>query len=300
MRFGVVGTGGWARDVHAAGVAATEGAEVVAVWGRDRGRADALAAEHGARALAGEAEVDDLLDAVDAVTFAVPPDVQAPLAERAARAGRHVLLEKPTALTVERAEAVDSAVADAGVASVVFMTARHTPAVVDWLDGLAAQGGWTGASAAWVGSIYADGSPFGASPWRREHGALWDVGPHALSVLVPALGPVRTVRAARGPGDTVHLVLRHGEDAGAPSSAVTLSLTVPPQAAALRCDVYGEHGWTSVPTDHGTSALEAHGLAVAALLRAAAGGPAHPCDARFGADVVRVLADAQVQLDAQR
>ena len=30
-------------------------------------------------------------------------------------------------------------------------------------------------------------SPFDDSPWRKEHGALWDIGPHALSLLVPAL-----------------------------------------------------------------------------------------------------------------
>ncbi len=33
---------------------------------------------------------------------------------------------------------------------------------------------------------------------------------------------------------------------------------------------------------------------------AAAGRPAHPCDVRFGRDVVKVLADAQAQLDARR
>ncbi|NEB08709.1 gfo/Idh/MocA family oxidoreductase, partial [Streptomyces coelicoflavus] len=72
-------------------------------------------------------------------------------------------------------------------------------------------------------------SPFADSPWRREKGALWDVGPHALSVLLPVLGDARRVAAAApGPGDTVHLVLDH---AGGASSTLTLSLTAPPAAA---------------------------------------------------------------------
>ena len=37
------------------------------------------------------------LDAVDGVAFAVPPDVQAPIAVAAARAGKHLMLEKPLA-----------------------------------------------------------------------------------------------------------------------------------------------------------------------------------------------------------
>jgi predicted dehydrogenase len=298
MRIGLIGTGHWAAEVHAAAVDASADDELVAVWGRDEGRARALADRYGTTAYSGDDGVEALLGTVDALTFAVPPHVQAPVAVRAARAGRHLLLEKPTGVDVAQAEGVAAAVADAGVASVVFLTARHTPAVVDWLAGLHAQGGWVGADAAWLGSIFTEGNPFGASPWRREHGGLWDVGPHALSVLVPALGPVTAVTAARGPGDTVHLVLRHGEGADAPSSSVSVSLTVPPAAATLRCDVFGEHGWSSIPADHGTTAVEALGHALRSLRDAAAGGEPHPCDARFGADVVRVLAEAQSQLAA--
>lgn len=292
MRVGLVGTGHWAAEVHAAGVVAAEGATLAGVWGRDPGKAGAVADRYGIPA---HRDAASLFADVDAVTFAVPPAVQAPLAVQAARAGCHLLLEKPTALTVADAEAVASAVEAAGVASTVFFTARHTGPVERWVQELVAEGGWTGASGAWVGAVFVDGSPFAASPWRREQGGLWDVGPHALSVLLPVLGPVTDVRAARGPGDTVHLVLRHGPDA---SSTVTVSLTVPEAAAALRCDVYGRAGWRSLPADHGVGAVEAHTAAARSLLAAAAGGPPHPCDARFGADVVRVLAAAQEQLDA--
>lgn len=291
MRFGLVGTGSWASDTHAAGVAAAAGAELVGVWGRDPAKAAAVAQRFG---VASHPDPASLFADVDAVTFAVPPAVQAPLAAQAAEAGCHVLLEKPVALDVDAAEAVVDAVALAGVASTVFFTGRHTAPVQQWVQERQAEGGWTGATAVWVGAIFAEGNPFGVSPWRREHGALWDVGPHALSMLLPVMGGVTDVTAASGPADTVHLVLRHGPHA---SSTATLSLTVPESAAGLRLDVYGEHGWAAIPTDHGVEAVQAHTSAVESLLAAATGGPAHPCDVRFGAEVVRVLAAAQEQLD---
>ena len=119
MRFGLVGTGHWARIAHAPAVASTPGVSLAAVWGRNAEAARSLAAEHGAAAFS---DVGAFLDAVDAVAFAVPPDVQAPLAIRAAEAGKHLLLEKPVALSVSDADKLVAAVAAAGVASVVFFT----------------------------------------------------------------------------------------------------------------------------------------------------------------------------------
>src|SRR5271168_2375633 len=77
MRFGLVGTGYWAKITHAPALASTPGAELVAVWGRDPAAAAALAGEYGATSYT---DFGPFLDDVDAVAFAVPPDVQAPLA----------------------------------------------------------------------------------------------------------------------------------------------------------------------------------------------------------------------------
>ncbi|MBO7941400.1 gfo/Idh/MocA family oxidoreductase, partial [Streptomyces sp. S9] len=104
-----------------------------------------------------------------------------------------------------------------------------------------AVGGWFTAHAQWLGSVFVSGSdsPF-ATPWRGEKGALWDVGPHALSVLLPVLGDVRRVTAAApGPGDTVHVVLDH---TGGASSTVTLSLTAPPAASGAGMELRGAAG----------------------------------------------------------
>src|ERR1700681_4139526 len=130
MRFGLVGTGYWAQITHAPALASTPGAELVAVWGRDQVAAATLAPEHGATAYA---DSGAFLDSVDAVAFAVPPHVQAPLAIRAAEAGKHLLLEKPIALSAETAGQLVAAVEKANVASVVFFTWRFNREIRAWL-----------------------------------------------------------------------------------------------------------------------------------------------------------------------
>ena len=233
MRFGVLGTGFWAKEVHAATLAGHPSAELVGVWGRDVAKAKAVGAEYD---VPGFGDVDDLLEQVDAVSIALPPDVQAPLAERAAAAGKHLLLEKPIALDGPGADRLVGTVRDAGDASVVFFTFRFRPATATWLE-QAGRMTLAGGSGSWLSSLA--GSPFDSSPWRQERGALWDIGPHALSLLVPALGPVTSVQAGAGLRDTVHLVLTH--ESGV-ASTITVSHTVAPMSVGNEFFVHGDAG----------------------------------------------------------
>ena len=287
MRFGVLGTGFWAQHVHAASLAEHPEAELVGVWGRDLAKAEAVGAEFD---VPGYGEVDSLLADVDAVAIALPPDVQAPLAVRAVEAGRHLLLEKPTALSVEDADRVAAAVTAAGVASVVFFTWRFQQTTATWLD-QAARTTVAGGAGSWLSSLA--GSPFDDSPWRKRSGALWDIGPHLLSVLVPALGPVRSVVAGRGLRDTVHLVLEHG---GGRASTLTVSHTVAPMSAGIEVFVHGDAGRLVLLPEEGP-ATGAFAVAVSELVGAATAHGTHPCDAGFGRDVVAVLAAAERALD---
>jgi predicted dehydrogenase len=287
VRFGLVGTGFWAREVHAVGVAGHPDAELTAVWGRDPAKAAELAAAHGAT---GHEHLQDLFASVDAVVFSVPPDVQAGIALQAAEAGRHLLLEKPVALDVAAAERLESAVAASGVASVVFFTERFVPEREAWLQERAAAG-CLGGQATWLASLRTPDNPFADSPWRRQEGALWDVGPHALSVLLPVLGPVTDVAGARGAGELVHLVLTH--ESGATSTAA-LSLTMPPDATRMRLDLYDERGWHTRPDPAPADAVEHQRRAVSELVaNIREGRREHRVDVRFGTEVVRVLERAQ-------
>ena len=99
LRFGLLGAGRIGA-VHARAVAATAGAELVAV-------ADAIpkAAEAIAKSYAAEIRsVDAIMNAkdVDAVLITTPTDMHADMIEQAARAGKAIFCEKPIDLSVDR------------------------------------------------------------------------------------------------------------------------------------------------------------------------------------------------------
>lgn len=286
-RIGLLGTGPWAERTHAPALAAHPGVEFSGVWGRRHEAATALAGRCGTRAFE---DADALFAASDAVALALPPDVQAPLAARAAAAGCHVILDKPVATSVATARELAGAVTAAGVASIVFCTLRFAEPTARWIDEQAAAGGWFLGEAHWLGSLFAPGSAsaYAASPWRREKGGLWDVGPHVLSVYLPVLGDVTAMTAAAGPADTRHLILRHTSGA---SSTTTLTLSAPPEAAEAALSLYGERGRVTMPGWDG--ALDAFGGAVDALLEAIRSGEPHACDVRFGARLTEILAEAE-------
>jgi hypothetical protein len=121
------------------------------------------------------------------------------------------------------------------------------------------------------------------------------------------LGDVTEVHAAHGPGDTVHLTLRH--ESGA-SSTAALTLTAPAAAAGVAVEFRGGHGIAGYPDGLLGPATDSLARAVDALTSAIAGpldtsgtpgtpgtsGAPHPCDARFGARVTEILAAAEAAL----
>lgn len=289
VRMGVVGTGYWAEVVHAHGAAAHPGVDLVGVWGRDRAKAEALAGQHGAT---GYDDFDALLDAVDVLTFAVPPQVQAELALRAAEAGKHLLLEKPVTTDLAAADRLVEAVDRAGVSTVVFFTYRFVPFSEDFLEEVRTHD-LRGGAAWWFAGHAAADSPFANSPWRKEDGALWDLGPHALSQLLPALGPVTAVAGSRGEGDLVHVVLTHE---GGATSVMSLCMTMPAAGERIGVELYDEHGWHVRPEQE-RDVEDAYARALSDLLaNVAAGETRHRCDVRFGRDVVDVLSRCEAVL----
>lgn len=293
MRFGLVGTGHWARRAHGAGLMAHPRTELVGVWGRDPDRTAEAAQALGTAPMR---HLDELLDSVDAVAFAVPPQVQAPLALRAAGYGRHLLLDKPVALGPDTAHALAAAAGEAGVASVVFFAAVLDPDRRAWVDRVRAEGDWDGAIGWWMGSIDAPGNPYGNSAWRREHGALWDSLPHAVSLLEATLGPIQAVTARGGRRDTVHLLTAHP---GGSTGTVTGSLLTPEGARRSGFQLWGPRGTSELPDRTGPAA--AYRVAIDHLLaQVDAARPGYRFDVRYGAHVVDVLADAQRQVDAAR
>jgi predicted dehydrogenase len=289
MRVGLVGNGYWAKVTHAAGLSAEPSVELSGIWGRDGAKTAALAAELGTT---GYDDVEKMFDEVDAVAFSVPPQVQSELALRAARAGKHLLLEKPIAVSATEADRLADAVAEAGVASVVFFTARFDATQSQWIDEIGQRSDWDGAAGLWLGSAFAPDSPFD-TPWRHAKGGLWDVGPHALAMLTGTLGPIAEITARAGRRDLVHLILRH--ESGVTSS-YAVSIDTAEAASEVSLKVWGAAGLSLLPVsqDDPSQALAtaARELAAAAKLPV----PSHPCDVRLGRSVVLLLAEAERQL----
>ena len=291
LRFGLAGTGHWARITHAPALASTDGVEFAAVWGRNADAASGLAASYGVTA---HRDLAAFLAGIDAVAFAVPPDVQAPIATRAASAGKHLLLEKPIAISTADADALASAVEQARVASVVFFTARFQSGTRAWLAEVTATGGWAGGCAVWLGTAWQPGSPFN-TPWRRDKGGLWDLGPHVISLLWASLGPVRSVTARGGRADVAHLVLGHEDGA---TSTATVTLSAPVSAAFADLYLWGQAGRSPAPVETQEPVTPLRTALTELAANARSGQASHPCDVQFGREVGRVLAEAQRQIGA--
>ncbi|MHB8342493.1 MAG: Gfo/Idh/MocA family protein [Mycobacteriales bacterium] len=292
LAVGLVGAGPWAQFVHAPMLAAGPETILAGVWARRQEAAGVIAAPHGA----GVAEsFEALLDCCDAVAFAVPPDVQAELAIRAARAGKHLLLEKPLALDLTRARELAATAGEAGVITQVVLTARYMPVVREFL-GQAVAFGAVGARAVNVSGSALDG-PF-ATPWRVTHGALLDVGPHVLDLLDAALGPIVEVTARGDPCRWTALTCTH--DTGAVSEAA-LSITVPVPVPVSRYELYGAAGLLafdrlSDPQVAGESFTAAVRTIRAEFAEAVATATPHPLDVHRGLHLQELIDQAMRSL----
>lgn len=110
LRIGVAGAGHFGR-YHALKVAASSRAKLSGIYDPDAERAKTVGWEAGAEGISFE----DLLATSDAIIVAAPAEAHYDLAARAIRAGKHVLVEKPIAATLEQADHLVTLAADGKV-----------------------------------------------------------------------------------------------------------------------------------------------------------------------------------------
>ncbi|ROS75468.1 Gfo/Idh/MocA family protein [Cellulomonas sp. PhB143] len=254
VSVGLVGTGHWARTMHAPMHAGDGPTRLAGVWGRDPRRTAAIAAEHQVPAFG---TFDELLESCEAVDFAVPPAVQAELAPVAAGRGRAVLLEKPLGLSLTEARDVAGAVEAAGVANLVVLTKRYhhrTRAFLEEAAALRGHGPVLGASSRYLHGGFLQGS-FAAgdgTTWRSGPlGALRDLGPHVLDLLDLAVGRIASVRVDQSGDAFTTLTTWHDEG---PVAQTSLSGHVGTDAVLTDVDVYSSAGvarYSTAGMDHG-------------------------------------------------
>ena len=271
-------------------------AELVGVWARRPDAAAPLAAAHDTVAFD---DIDALFDACEAVTFSLPPDVQAHYAARAARAGKAVLLDKPVGLDVAQAEQLADAIGSAGVISQVILTNRYYDSMRTFLDAARSFDSY-GGRASFFGNGCVPGTYF-ATPWRLEQGGLIDLGPHVLDGLDAALGTIVDITARGNAHGIVLLECQH--DTGRISQAA-LSATSN-QHGGLAVEVHGLAGslrFDAAAFGPEVMAAEVAGAQrriVAELAEAVRNGVPHPLDVHRGLHLQRLIAAAAADLQRQ-
>src|SRR5581483_3703222 len=194
VRIAVLGAASFAEVAHIPALNAHPHARVVALYSRDIERARALAARCGV-----PEATDDLASLlsrtdVDAVTIASSDDMHHPYAMAALAAGKHVLCEKPLALSEREAAEMTALARKAGVVHHVAFTFRHNFAL-STLRRLLLEGEIGAPYYVEVHGEWLRQSGAGAAPtWREDaarhrHGELGEMGSHYIDTVNFLLGP---------------------------------------------------------------------------------------------------------------
>jgi predicted dehydrogenase len=226
----LIGAGFMAR-IHAASYVALGRAQVRLVCALDG--AEAIAAEVGAD-VSHDWEQAVAAPGIDAVDICLPTPLHRPVAERALAAGRHVLVEKPIALSLEDADAIGDAARAAGRVLMVGHVLRYFPEIVE-LRRVAASGelGRPLSATALRLSAPPDWNEWMRDP-ARSGGPLVDMMVHDFDIVSALLGPARSVHAVAAL-DELHIETLIAHDDG--DSVVEGSHAMPasyPFTAGLR------------------------------------------------------------------
>jgi predicted dehydrogenase len=193
LRIAIAGTG--FGEKYAIGLKANPEVELVAVFSRRAERAAAMAEKFGIPSHSRDFEDLLRIPYLDAIAIVTPNSTHAELAYRAIRARKHVICDKPLALTGQEAAHLYRAAEAAGVRHVTFVPYRFSPASVAMKE--AATGAHVGrtisVSASW--GVDMRNEPL---RWRFQRklsgaGVVADLGAHIFDLLIWWAGPIRRV-----------------------------------------------------------------------------------------------------------
>lgn len=201
LRFAIFGAGNIA-PIHATAIKYTPDAELTAVVTRNAERGRAFVDQYGGKWFA---DYRDVLahDDVDVVSICTPHDLHAPMTIDAARAGKHILVEKPMAISTAECDAMIDACNKTGVTLCVFFQMRFDP-LTQKLKSLIDTGKlgrliWNSTTALWyrTDEYYRSGSWRGK--WAHEGGGvLINQGVHVIDLMLYLTGmPARITAQMR-------------------------------------------------------------------------------------------------------
>lgn len=199
MKFGIIGAG-MIANFHAKAIEAMEGGELHSVYGRRPEAVEELAKELGCK---GYSDLDEFLadPELDIVTIATPSGAHLEPAIAAAKAGKHVVCEKPLEVTPERIDMMIAACEEAGVTLAGIFNRRFHPAMEAFKKAVDEKrfGQLTicDAQIKW----YRDQAYYDSGAWRGTWeldggGALMNQSIHLIDQLIYLAGDVAAVSAS--------------------------------------------------------------------------------------------------------
>lgn len=252
LRWGVIGTGIAGRFVHA--IHANTAQRAVAVTARDAAKTAAFAAEHGIANVLPSVEALVTSPDVDVVYVATPHPLHREQALAAIAAGKHVLIEKPIAMSADEAREITDAGRAAGVLVTEAMWTRYLPQA-SILRQVIADG--------LIGDVRLVLADFGfVIPLDPTHrlwdpalggGALLDAGVYPISFASSVIGPLELLATSGTTENGVDssanlLVTGRGATSGLLATSLTAALPVEAQVlgsagrAKLRSPFFGPTG----------------------------------------------------------
>jgi predicted dehydrogenase len=241
VRVGLIGFGYARRTFHAPLIGATEGIALIAVASS---RPDEVRSVLGDVAVAAAPEALIARDDIDLVIVASPNDSHAPLALSALAAGKHVVVEKPFALSRDEAWAVVAAAERAGRVLAVFHNRRWDS---DFLSVKAAIARGDIGDVVHFEGHFDRFRPAVRDRWRERAapgGGIWyDLGPHLIDQALQLFGLPDAIEASLAvlrPGgqadDWAHAILHY------PHRRVILQASMLVAGGSARFTVHGTGG----------------------------------------------------------
>ncbi|MED0757656.1 Gfo/Idh/MocA family oxidoreductase [Aneurinibacillus thermoaerophilus] len=249
ISFAIVGCGHIATK-HIEAIRNIEQAELAAVCDTNPARIQEYMKKHNVR---GYLSLEEMLanePDLDVVNICTPSGLHAPLAVQAAAAKKHVIVEKPIALTLEDADRIIQACAENNVKLSVVHPNRFRPAVTELkklIDkGLFGKLSHVNATVRWN----RDQSYYDQAAWRgtkaMDGGVLMNQAIHNLDLLYWLAGPVEEVQAYNATRlrnieaeDVSVAVLRFTDGA---LGIIEAAATVYPQNYEESLSIFGETG----------------------------------------------------------
>ena len=204
IRYAVVGAGWISQMAFMPGVAQSGNSRITAIVTGNPAGAAKLAEFHGIDDVVSYDDYDALLaaDTIDAVYVALPNSMHADFTIRAARAGKHALVEKPLATSVEECEAMIAAAQNAGVLLMTAYRLHNEPGTVAVLETI--RSGAIG-QPLFFQSVFSFQTELGNHRLKAEHwgGPLQDVGVYCVNAArhVFAEEPIEATAIIHQPKD---------------------------------------------------------------------------------------------------